>query len=213
MSLYNNAIPQAGNRLASSQQDLLNNFQQLDTTFGVDHYDFSDGTANNGKHNQVTMPGQSSPPPASVAGDGVIYTNTASSLTDVYYTQDNSTDEYRLTRVGSNATDVARFATNTNYQVGPPSLTGGWTFLPGGMLLQYGIAASQNTSLPNITVTFPKAYTNVVYSVTCTIVETADTRRFISVYDVANNQFRATLRNSGGSKTAGINFYWQAIGV
>lgn len=35
---------------------MLNNFTQLDTSFGVDHYTFSNGTANNGKHNKITTP-------------------------------------------------------------------------------------------------------------------------------------------------------------
>jgi len=32
------------------------NSTQLDTTFGIDHYKYSDQTANNGKHNSVTTP-------------------------------------------------------------------------------------------------------------------------------------------------------------
>lgn len=52
-----NNIPQPGDFLDTiSQPQLLGNMQQLDSTFGVDHYRFSDGTANNGKHNQVTTP-------------------------------------------------------------------------------------------------------------------------------------------------------------
>ena len=56
MSVYNNAIPQPTDFLSVSQQDILNNFSQADISFGIDHYTFSDGTANNGKHNQVTTP-------------------------------------------------------------------------------------------------------------------------------------------------------------
>lgn len=49
-------IPQPGDELADSQVDLLGNNQQLDTTFGIDHYTFSNLTTNNGKHNLVTTP-------------------------------------------------------------------------------------------------------------------------------------------------------------
>lgn len=51
-----NTIPQPGDFLADSQGDLLANMQQLDISFGIDHYTFSNLTANNGKHNQVTTP-------------------------------------------------------------------------------------------------------------------------------------------------------------
>lgn len=39
-----------------SQPVFRQNFNQLNTSFGIDHYPFSDVTANNGFHNQVTTP-------------------------------------------------------------------------------------------------------------------------------------------------------------
>jgi hypothetical protein len=49
-------IPTASQKLSASQPLLLANNQQLDTSFGIDHYKFSDGTANNGFHNKVETP-------------------------------------------------------------------------------------------------------------------------------------------------------------
>jgi hypothetical protein len=49
-------IPQPGDFLDDSQNDLLNNNMQLDASFGVDHYAFSNGTSYNGFHNQITSP-------------------------------------------------------------------------------------------------------------------------------------------------------------
>jgi hypothetical protein len=63
MSNYNPNIPQPTDRLNVSQTQLLQNFGQLDTSFGIDHYKFSDLTANNGFHNQVTTPGYVANPP------------------------------------------------------------------------------------------------------------------------------------------------------
>ena len=54
--MFKNSIPQPTDNLSDSQADLLGNMQQLDTSFGVDHYAFSDLTANNGKHNKITTP-------------------------------------------------------------------------------------------------------------------------------------------------------------
>jgi hypothetical protein len=54
---FKNNIPQAEDFLnITSQPDLLGNMAQLDISFGVDHYPFSDASANNGFHNQVTTP-------------------------------------------------------------------------------------------------------------------------------------------------------------
>jgi hypothetical protein len=49
-------IPQSTDFLSDSQSDLLQNNLQLDTSFGIDHYTFSNLTADNGKHNYVTTP-------------------------------------------------------------------------------------------------------------------------------------------------------------
>jgi len=57
-----NNIPQPGDKLKNSQGQLLGNNQQLDASFLVDHYTFSNLTADNGKHRQVTTPDQGTPP-------------------------------------------------------------------------------------------------------------------------------------------------------
>lgn len=53
---FNPNIPQAIDYQDDSQPQFLANNQQLDTSFGIDHYKFSDLTANNGFHNRVTTP-------------------------------------------------------------------------------------------------------------------------------------------------------------
>ena len=54
--VFNKDIPQPNDQLSASQPTLLSNNQDLDTSFGVDHYVFSDATSNNGKHREVTSP-------------------------------------------------------------------------------------------------------------------------------------------------------------
>lgn len=60
--VFKNSIPQANDRLLTSQQDLLNNNAQLDISFGVDHVDFSDTSGDTGKHNTVTTVDQGGDP-------------------------------------------------------------------------------------------------------------------------------------------------------
>lgn len=53
---YNPNIPMANDDLSDSQPQLFNNFSIADTSFGVDHYKFSNLSGNTGKHNQITTP-------------------------------------------------------------------------------------------------------------------------------------------------------------
>lgn len=56
MSIFLPNIPQASDNLDFSQGQFLSNNQGLDTIFGVDHYKFSDASADKGMHNTVTTP-------------------------------------------------------------------------------------------------------------------------------------------------------------
>lgn len=73
-------IPQPTDKLKNSQDQLLKNNQQLDASFGVDHYTFSNGTTDNGKHNQVTTP----------KIVGAVHPTTAANETKFYCMQDSS---------------------------------------------------------------------------------------------------------------------------
>lgn len=63
MSTFLPNIPTANQQLDFSQGQLLTNNQALDAIFGIDHYKFSNVTANQGFHNQVTTPGFVATPP------------------------------------------------------------------------------------------------------------------------------------------------------
>lgn len=74
-------IPQPNDNLSDSQGDLLGNMQQLDNTYGVDHYKFSDPTANNGFHNTVTTPLIiGSTDPTTAVGINKLYSLTAGNI-------------------------------------------------------------------------------------------------------------------------------------
>lgn len=59
---YNNSIPMPNDDLSDSQAQILQNFMALDTSFGQDHYTFSDLTSSNGKHKVIRTPTQGSDP-------------------------------------------------------------------------------------------------------------------------------------------------------
>lgn len=203
MSTYSTGFPNANQSLGNSRPKVFDNWQIIKDRFAVNHVDFN-AIANAGKHKYIQIPPTS---PNNIAGEGTIYSVTSGGETQLFYLTDGQGLPYQLTRTISGS--FTRFSTNTNYS---GTLSGGWTFLPGGMLLQYGIATSSGVALPNTVVTLPVTLTNAPYSVNCTILTTADSRFFVEVYDVSTNQFRAVTRDSGGSKTSGIQFYWQVIG-
>jgi hypothetical protein len=64
--VFLNNIPQPTTTLSNSQPQLLGNMQQLDASFAVDHYAFSNTTGNNGFHNKVTTPAYVESPPSGV---------------------------------------------------------------------------------------------------------------------------------------------------
>jgi len=73
-------IPQPNDNLSDSQGDLLANNVFLNTSFGIDHYPFSDATSNNGFHNQVTTP---------LIG-GAVHPTTAAAIPKFYGMQDTA---------------------------------------------------------------------------------------------------------------------------
>ena len=195
-------VPKSGQTLGQTRDQIRDNIQALNASLELNHVGLDQG-AQTGKHKFIEIPVSS---PNNIAGEGTLYTSTTGGETQLNYINDGQGNVYQLTRTINGS--YTRFSTNTNYS---GTLSGGWTFLPGGMLLQYGIATSSGVALPNTVVTLPVTLTNAPYSVNCTILTTADSRFFVEVYDVATNQFRAVTRDSGGSKTSGIDFYWQVI--
>lgn len=151
MSIYQPGIPTGTVNLDVDYQNVQNNFRQLDTSFGVDHVTFSNQTAQNGYHTSihfnpfsttVTNPPNNQPPvvPAAVAGYGQLF---SSQINDGINTD---TALYFLTG-GNRLMQLTR-------NFAPVALQNGYTFLPGGLILQWArFIASGNTG----TLTFAAA--------------------------------------------------------
>lgn len=136
MSVYQPGIPTGTVNLDVDYINIQNNFQQLDTSFGVDHVPFSNQTAQNGYHTSihfnpvsttVTNPPNNQPvvTPAATAGFGQIF---SSQINDGINTD---TATYFLTG-GNRLIQLTRNFTPTNSQNGA-------TCLPGGLILNWGI--------------------------------------------------------------------------
>lgn len=194
-------IPQGGDFLDFSYTQLVSNNQALDGIFAKNHYPFSLATVQQGLHKFVEMP-LLAVIPTIAASEGGLYTKTAISVTpstetDLFYTPDASTNEYQLTRTITSK--FATFSTNTAYVA---TYAGGWSFLPGGLLIQYG--KSPGGAADPFPVTFPVAFTSTPFSVTVTIVDSSANNNAISIQLVTTTGF--SYRRS----TQPI--YWVAIG-
>jgi hypothetical protein len=192
MSLYQPLIPTGTVDLDVDYQNLQNNFQQLDTSFGVDHLPFSNQTAQNGYHKNVHLV----PNAASVAtpGYGQVFNAT---LNDGI-----NTDQILFFLTGGNR--LMQLTRN----FAPVAGTNGYTFLPGGFIMQWGRA----TTASGATITFPQAFPSAVYSIQCTVVQNTTNRHFVYVRSQNTTGFVTTQLDSGGIAETST-FSWTAIGV
>jgi len=168
-------VPQAQDLISISQNDLLQNFQALDTSWNVNHVDFND--IGSGKHKFVEMPNQGSDP----AGDGsemTIFSKLASGNSEIHYKRDASANSFQLTSKD------------------PNPVVNGHTFLAGGLLLQWNFltGASKNDGAVII---FPTAFGTTPFSLQLTASRNGTSVNVLNATSVSTTQF--TLRTSSNS--------------
>lgn len=217
MTIYNPNIPAASDFLSDSQLDIKNNFSWANTTMGVNHIDFATIT-NSGKHKFVEMPNYTptvpDPVPPGLANfEGTLYTESDGSRSQLFYTNDATGKKYQLTTIQGITFAQPLFGQFTNdYNPGSGAVggnyDGGWTFLPGGLLFQYGQASNvANLSQTKFPVPFPKA----VFNIQLTIIQPAGGRFFISLAITDQIQFACNQLNNSGTGV-NLSYFWQAIG-
>lgn len=230
--------PQGGNTLAADQPRITANFAYLIQTLGKnqpnkaggtgigDHsiqYNHTDATAFEGRHLQVSLFNRTGSP-AVVSG---INDSTNVSLYaddgELYMSSLSNDGPYQLTTVNTSApsSDYTYFATNTNYgSASGMQFNGGWTFLPGGLILQYGYVTSllgYGSSPFNIP--FPITFLNDVFTVTVSTTRSPFSNNVDTVY-VQNfgagfghlDYFRVGNTSSSAPATGLNELQWMAIG-
>lgn len=173
--------PSAGQSLGSSRPFVQGNLDSLYTTFLVNHQDIN--LSNPGTHTHVDMLAQASnpnPPTGQISH----YSKSVSGVT-----------EWFMQREGS-GTVIQMSAGNTQANIN------GYTFLPGGMIMQWG----QNTSTGGVaTVNFHVVFPNTLFSVMVSP-NGSGTIPTASWYNQTTSGF--TCKTSA----AAILFNWIAIG-
>jgi hypothetical protein len=191
MTMYQPGIPTGTVNLDVDYQNIQDNFQQLDTTYGTDHVAYSQGL-NNGYHNIIHLVPNATPTPST--GIGQLFDNT------VY--DGINTDQILYFLTGEN-----RLLQLTRNFV--PSVTAkGYTFLPGGLIMEWGSFSATNISSMNVS--FPQIFPNAIYNVQVTYVvsDNSTIRSGIESGTVSKNGFTWI----GTSTSSLITVYWTAIG-
>lgn len=194
---YNDMVPNPPDNPSADVGDMQQNTKTIANAIAVDHFGFNN--INCGKHNQVTMPSRGAAP-ATVAGSGDLYVNTDSAGQQALW----------FVRDGFPLSNVQL---TTSKILAPTVASNGVTFLPGGLLFQWG--SSPIAANPAATViTFTQPFTNAasVYSITVSRItaDTGTTAQEIRIVagSVAANQFSVV---SSSSSAANV-IYWMAIG-
>jgi hypothetical protein len=214
---FDNSVPAGPNNPSADQPDMLSNNQSDLLIWKADHFGYNVNSS--GYHPQVRMPNYTtySPPigaalPPVILGFGGLYCNAGVDLigganTALFYTPDATGKAYQLTR--TDLTNYLLFGTLTqNYNSVGNTYWGGWTFLPGGLIKQYGNTTNV-TSSGSTTVIFPITFPAAVFNVQCTIVTSDNsTIRFSLQGNPTTAQFVTTQTSS--SKFT--NLYWEALG-
>ncbi len=188
-------LPNSGQSLGVTRVPINTNFSLIQSAFAVNHVGFNNSGA--GKHKFVQMPAQASSP-GTAAAETAIYSRTAligvSNETNLYW-------QFPGTAAAGPDVVMTRFIT-------PSVTTNGITFLPGGLIMQWGILNTPGsagtvffTPLPQVT--FP----NAIFSVQLTGRKSGSDVSFS--LDAVPLVDRFTYRADSSSAQ---ELYWIAIG-
>lgn len=212
--------PIASHTLAADQPVIEGNFLYLANTLGTSNakngdHQISltgvDSTAFEGRHRQVCLNNRhAGVPTVAGIGDGtnaMIYADNG----NLVFGSATGAGAFQLTTYNAGA----NFGANVNYQAsasGIAKVTGGWTFLPGGLLMQYGAATTLS----------PGGTVKVIYAIPfpvsfISIVVTPRTSSSIGGgnhdWDVGNGDNTTYFNLSiNGNYNIGDTFYFQVIG-
>lgn len=202
------SVPNAGQSLGATRDQIRNNILDIKNSLAVNHVDL-DNAPNTGKHImtnfvQISLAAQK---PTTSATEVALY-NDVATTGQIYICPPNTTqgDKKKLLTAGD--ISLATFGTNTNYPTIVAGQDGGWTFLPGGLLLQYG---KMTTNATTGVVQFPISFSSIPYSINITPFYTT-VGPGISTYSVKLDLTTAANLQWSRFGVAFEGFFWQAIG-
>ncbi len=195
MPTYSPNIPQPPDILSDSQDDILQNFQQINTVFAQNHIPFE--AAGQGKHKEVTLPELVAPTPTLI-DEANIYSQLSALTgeTELFWQRENN---------GTRIEWTGLLATGN-----------GWTRLPSGILLKWGGGAAVGFGFAVI---YPIAATNPVFvNVFATFVTTrafGGTDFLVNLVDGSqtNVNFNVNAMVASTGAAAASTFNYLSIGI
>lgn len=162
MSTYNANIPQPTDEISQSQADLLGNFMQLNTYVAVDHVALN--ATNQGMHNQSSYVTQASAP--------IFGTDALGNILGIYNIINSVTlvNELYVHKTSEATTAEIPFTASILSNVSAPLTdSGGWSYLPSGIVLKFGSATGLTTGSNTITYPTTKipAFTQTLTVIIC----------------------------------------------
>ena len=212
---YNLNIPFQSNKPSVDQPRMFINTNSIGSWVDVDHYGF--GSPTGGQHQMCTLLVQPGVPALRTSGMGTLYAKSVSGRSQLFMSPDATGSEFQLTRVS--VTNISRFGTFTQYATfndgsgNTYKFQGGWSFLPGGLFIQYGIVTPTVgvfTSNP-ITVSFPTPFTGNTAIVTVSAVTTSNSNFATNIQAASVSATTFGLWTSTSSGLKAVTFY--AIGA
>jgi hypothetical protein len=207
---YNPNIPQPSDLLSQSQQDILNNFQAIQTLVDVNHVDFA--SSDQGKHKWITFPSQAAIPPA-----GSSFAGTELGLYNAVYTTTNKQEIFVNKTNQITVVQVPLTASLLSTNSAPASNNGMWTYLPSGLILKSGSIQGSLSGLTTITPTGGPAFTQILTVLVSPFNSTtaADLNfsvRLVSINSATTFQVYFSSRTSTGAASGQTGLQFLAIG-
>ena len=190
---YTRNIPFSTHNPSVDQPDMQTNTNSTDDLIEVNHYSFNDN--NGGYHKPVNIVNSVSTPvnPAGVGstlysvGDNLAFTNPT------------------LSTAGPGMTPVG--IQLTKYEAPPVDLVRGSSFLPGGIVIQWGSGVTDGSGVFNDTLIYP-------YSVLfCAFATAISGAGLIANAIVISPNVTTFVRNTSNSAIAGAGVSWLTIGI
>jgi hypothetical protein len=189
---FTGGIPQPGQSLGQTQAAVNNNFANYFNAFSVNHVQPNgNGTYPQGKHTFCEFVSQAQAP-ATATAEVAEYCRTIAGVAQLFLQKENQL---------AGASDIQMSRVDT----GTLSANRGYSFLPGGTIIQWGRDGFAGTAVAK-TVTFPIPFTANIFTVYAFPIG------FNNIFHGDNETLIDVIISRNTGTGSGQNFWWLAIG-
>jgi len=189
-------IPQSGQSLGQTRDAIRNNFANYNTVISVNHV--APNNAGQGKHTfaEFVLQAQS---PATAASEVAIYSRTLNGQPQLCLQKQNQL---------AAAADIQM----SRLDAGIKAATAGWTFLPGGMIMQWGTTGAVNGAFTTTYTTQGGiAFSTNTYLVLLTVADPGAPSNPITSFTVDSTAYQPTTFSGHTNRAITLNYF--AIGA